>query len=144
MKNKVVAYITREKNGTRELLVFAHPDFPEAGIQVPAGTIEDGETPEQALFRELTEETGFAGFALVRHIATYDYVYEPTQERSRRHVYHLTAPASWPDAWQHGERFGTPEQITFDFFWVPLSSCPTLMAGLGDYLSEISNFNLKF
>ena len=36
---KAFAYITRDD----ELLVFRHVDSPEAGIQVPAGTIEPGE-----------------------------------------------------------------------------------------------------
>jgi len=38
---KVVAYITQ---GDRPL-VFSHPLCPEAGVQVPAGTIEEGEAP---------------------------------------------------------------------------------------------------
>ena len=33
VKQKVFAYITYQ----RRLLVFSHPDFPEAGIQVPTG-----------------------------------------------------------------------------------------------------------
>ena len=38
-----------------ELLVFRHP---LAGIQVPAGTVEFGEAPEQAVIREVAEESG--------------------------------------------------------------------------------------
>ena len=53
-QNKAVAYITK---GTK-LIVFDHADFPEAGTQVPAGTIEDGETPTFAAMREFFEETG--------------------------------------------------------------------------------------
>ncbi len=34
-KKKVHAYITREKEGMKQLLVFKHRDIPEAGIQVP-------------------------------------------------------------------------------------------------------------
>jgi hypothetical protein len=43
---KVVAYVTRG----RELLVFTQPGSPweETGIQVPAGTVYDGEPLEQA------------------------------------------------------------------------------------------------
>ena len=36
---KVFAYITNQNR----LLVFRHMDFPEAGIQVPAGTFMTGE-----------------------------------------------------------------------------------------------------
>ncbi|MBI1802321.1 MAG: NUDIX domain-containing protein [Chloroflexi bacterium] len=137
MVEKVVAYITREKNGNRELLVFKHSDYPDAGIQVPAGTVEPGELPEQALWREVSEETGHTGFTLARRLTTYEYRYQPTGEWSRRHVYHLTAPTYLPGSWRHGEKFGTPDQITFDFYWAPLDSLPALSAGLGDHLHEI-------
>ena len=55
---KVTAFVTRERNGARELLLFRHP---KAGIQIPAGTVEDGETPEAAVIREVYEETGLRG-----------------------------------------------------------------------------------
>jgi 8-oxo-dGTP pyrophosphatase MutT (NUDIX family) len=51
--DKVVAYITRGD----KLLVFSHPLYPEAGIQVPAGTIKKGESPDKAVIREAREET---------------------------------------------------------------------------------------
>ena len=46
LKQKALVYITWGD----KLLVFSHPDFPEAGIQVPAGTIEPGEEPGAAVF----------------------------------------------------------------------------------------------
>ncbi|HLE30393.1 MAG TPA: NUDIX domain-containing protein, partial [Anaerolineales bacterium] len=58
MKHKVLAYITRRRNGRTQLLVFTHRDFPEAGVQVPAGTVEPDEPVEAALFREVHEESG--------------------------------------------------------------------------------------
>ena len=48
---KVYAYITRADR----LLVFRHVDFPEAGVQVPGGTMDAGETPEGAVLREAAE-----------------------------------------------------------------------------------------
>lgn len=56
LKQKVYAYITC---GSR-LLVFEHPHVPEAGIQVPGGTVEAGELPEAAVLREAHEETGLS------------------------------------------------------------------------------------
>ena len=52
---KVTAFIVRERNGVKELLVFEHPT---TGIQIPAGTVEDGEDLEIAVKRETYEETG--------------------------------------------------------------------------------------
>ena len=53
IKYKVFAYIINH----HRLLVFSHPFFPEAGIQVPAGTIKVNERPEAAVLREAFEET---------------------------------------------------------------------------------------
>ena len=61
---KVAAFITRDTPAERQLLVFRHPD---AGIQLPAGTIEVDETPEAALLREVREETGLA-VEIVAHL----------------------------------------------------------------------------
>ena len=52
---KVTAFIVRERDSVKELLVFKHPT---AGIQIPAGTVEAGEDIEIAVKREAYEETG--------------------------------------------------------------------------------------
>jgi NUDIX domain-containing protein len=54
IKYKAFAYITNRNR----LLVFIHPFAPEAGIQVPAGTIKADERPKEAVLREAFEETG--------------------------------------------------------------------------------------
>jgi len=62
---KVTAFIIRERAGERQLLLFEHPN---AGVQIPAGTVEEGESPEQAVLREAGEETGLAGFSILRYL----------------------------------------------------------------------------
>ncbi len=47
IKHKVFAYITHGHH----LLVFRHLYVPEAGIQVPAGTVEENERSEDAVLR---------------------------------------------------------------------------------------------
>src|ERR1700693_2445079 len=58
--DKVFAYITAHHH----LLVFRHPSAPEAGIQVPAGTVEANEQAEKAVLREAFEETGLRDLTL--------------------------------------------------------------------------------
>lgn len=50
---KVTAFILR--NNQDEMLLFQHKDN---SIQLPAGTVEQNETIEEALYREILEETG--------------------------------------------------------------------------------------
>ena len=41
------------------ILVFDHIAFPGLAPQIPGGTMEPGEVPRQAIFREVVEETGW-------------------------------------------------------------------------------------
>ncbi|MGB3305682.1 MAG: NUDIX domain-containing protein [Thermomicrobiales bacterium] len=50
--------------GRNRLLLVAHPDHPKAGVQMPAGTMEPGEAPEDAALREAREEAGLAGLVI--------------------------------------------------------------------------------
>lgn len=53
--HKVTAVVTRNYLGNTQLLIFRHP---YAGYQLPAGTVEAGESPGEAVVREVLEETG--------------------------------------------------------------------------------------
>ena len=65
--HKVAALITRGEGAERELLVFRHPS---AGIQLPAGTVEEGEAIEAAVLREVWEETGLTEVVIAARLAT--------------------------------------------------------------------------
>jgi len=62
---KVTAFITRQTQTGIELLLFEHPN---AGIQIPAGTVEVGETVEAAALREAQEESGLSGLKLLKYL----------------------------------------------------------------------------
>lgn len=63
---KVTAFLTRR--GRSEILLFRHP---HAGVQIPAGTVETGEHPDDAVLREAREETGLEVRA-ARYLGTCD------------------------------------------------------------------------
>jgi 8-oxo-dGTP diphosphatase len=139
VKRKAVAYIT---HGDR-LLAFSHPDFPEAGIQVPAGTIQPGERPEAAVMREAAEETGLAHLELVRAlgIRMRDMSDFGRDEVHERHFFHLRCAGDPPATWRHHERQPSDESpgpIAFEFFWVYLpDELPELIADQGALLPEL-------
>ncbi|MGO9081085.1 MAG: NUDIX domain-containing protein [Streptosporangiaceae bacterium] len=87
-RDKVVCYIVR----AGKLLVFRHTDYSyeEVGIQVLAGSVRSGETPEAAALREARAETGLSQFRIVRMLGETEYDISPYRlEIQRRHVFHL-------------------------------------------------------
>ena len=66
---KVTAFIVRERRGVKELLVFKHPT---AGVQIPAGTVEEGEDIETAVKREAYEETGLQFVEIENYLGCFE------------------------------------------------------------------------
>jgi 8-oxo-dGTP pyrophosphatase MutT (NUDIX family) len=64
---KVTAFVTRQTDTGVELLLFEHPN---AGIQLPAGTVNDGETPEETVQREVAEETGLTDVIISQYLGS--------------------------------------------------------------------------
>lgn len=135
---KVLAYITRGD----ELLVFTHPASPEAGIQVPGGTIEDGESPEAAVLREAFEETGLPGLRLVRFLGEQvrEMVEANQGETHHRYFFHLAVDSA-PDRWRSYETFGGGDPIPFDMFFVPIRAVPALITDHDHFVSALDPFD---
>ncbi|GAB3420806.1 NUDIX hydrolase [Flindersiella endophytica] len=89
VQRKVTSFVTRGA----ELCVFWHTG---SGIQVPAGTVEEGEDFETAARREATEETGLPGLELVGRLGARTYDAPPDRAWMLRVVKLRTTPG--PDA----------------------------------------------
>jgi ADP-ribose pyrophosphatase YjhB (NUDIX family) len=127
---RVVAYVLRG----RELLVFEHCDFPDAGTQVPAGTVEDDEAPSVAVVREVHEETG-ASARLVRELGFTDAI-APRGEPRRNCFFELETDES-RDAWEHVVHGGGGDNgLVFACRLVPLTPRPAL-TGDADFLDAL-------
>ncbi|MDX9981932.1 MAG: NUDIX domain-containing protein [Lentisphaeria bacterium] len=130
-RHRAYGYITHG----RKLLLFTHPESPEAGIQVPAGTIKEGEKPQDAVMREAREETNLSGLEFVRFLDqdTRDMRDYGTDELQYRWFFHLRCASEPPNKWRHGEYADDGTLLhPFDFFWCDLDSLPKLIANYDD------------
>jgi 8-oxo-dGTP diphosphatase len=137
--HKVFTYITHQNR----LLVFRHTDFPEAGIQVPAGTVMTDEDFDVAVLREAQEETGLYDLRIktclgeqIRNMEDFG-----KHEIHHRHFYHLLCGGDPPEQWQHDETDpsdGGSSPIHFEFFWAELpDQIPELIADHGFMLPAL-------
>lgn len=137
---KVLAYITRKTAGRTELLVFEHKDFPEAGFQIPAGTVDPEEIPEQAVLREILEESGLAFTHCGRRIGRFEWFHQDRNELHFRNVFQLTGTAQMKDEWLHivsGK--GGDENLVFRYRWIPIQKAQEILAAdQGAYLSQLA------
>lgn len=142
-RDKVVVYITQGS----KLLIFRHTEHPEAGIQVPAGTVKPGERLDVAALREACEETGLPEADLkLRRMLGDDIL--PKQESGtvpaiHRHFFHLEFNGTSPNSWIHHEddpSDGSPGPIEFEFTWVQFPAEVPLLAGdQGVMLSKLTS-----
>lgn len=136
MRQKVMAYVVREQAGQRELLVFEHRDQAEAGVQVPAGTVEPGEDIRASVVRELEEEVGL-GHAHVRLEGKLAEAYEPSFDQ-QRHVFAFTPVTALPDRWSHVVRgAGEDAGMVFECYWVAIQPGLRLAGGQERYLDRL-------
>ncbi len=135
---KVACYVVHDDH----LLVFTHDDIPMTvtGVQVPAGSIKRGESPEQAAIRELFEETGRRGL-VVCPIGIQRYDLRPARdELAVRHYFHMELlSANTTERWSAGEpdpSSGT-EIMSWTCWWLPLNDAHVLAAGFGGLLGTM-------
>jgi 8-oxo-dGTP pyrophosphatase MutT (NUDIX family) len=121
VRQRVLAYVTRERDGRIELLVFDQRGDPEAGTQVPAGRLDRGETLEEGLLRELHEEAGLDRVRIVRELPILGGWTETS--RYENHAYEVRAEEPTPDRWEHVVHGnGDDAGFVFEYRWVDVDS----------------------
>ncbi len=136
--SKVFAYIT---SGHR-LLLFAHPDHRDAGIQVPAGTLKSGEEAIAGGLREAEEETGLTELTVAGVLGEREFDVRPygRNEVHHRTFVHLVCDFRTPEHWDHWELDpddAPGERFRFTLFWASLDELPNLIAGHDELLPEL-------
>jgi 8-oxo-dGTP pyrophosphatase MutT (NUDIX family) len=134
VRKRVLAYVTRERNGAKELLVFDHRDDSAAGTQIPAGRLDPGETLEQCLLRELHEEAGIEDGAIVRELGRPAW-----PPRYENHAFEVrSASHESTDTWNHvvhGD--GDDAGLVFRFRWEHVRSDLMLFNRTDPLLEEL-------
>jgi 8-oxo-dGTP pyrophosphatase MutT (NUDIX family) len=136
IKRKVLAYITKGQEPNLELLVFEHKDFPEAGLQVPGGTIEEDELVINALYREIFEETGLVRDVLsfIGKIHKYNYYPQGKNTVHERNIFHLNYVGEQVK-WEHRVvSDGQDNGLIFKFRFEPIDTLPQLAGEQGQAL----------
>lgn len=150
-QKKVIAYVTHNA----EILVFSHVAFPEAGIQIPKGTVEPNEDLEVAVLREVREETGLTEIHIRQYLGRDEVIdsHPITKEmvKMNYHFFHIIAEKKPKVSWIWLEKDPHPSGllpadieeikkyggIRLKLFWVNLDAIPQLMGNLGKYLNDL-------
>jgi 8-oxo-dGTP pyrophosphatase MutT (NUDIX family) len=127
VRERVVAYVTRQGPAGLDLLTIEQGDI-KGGVQVPAGRLDPGESPEHGLAREVEEETGITGVSVVRRLADpdeFERLYGVGAHRS--HAFHAEGASEGPDEWEHRVGgSGADAGLVYLCRWVRLDECPPL------------------
>lgn len=138
-KTKVLAYIYRDVGPLKEILVFDHVDFKEAGTQVVGGTVEPGEDLREALLREILEEAGLVFHIVDVHpIGQTVYERKDRPEKNHRH-YFMIEGSHLEDEWIHVvDSTGADHGLKFRFFWIKASEALTMLTGsMGELVDRV-------
>ena len=124
MIEKAYGFVLRERAAGLELLVFEHAGQPEAGLQVPGGTVEGGETPLAAVAREVEEESGLRldGWEAVATLEQEDVPGSATPGPQRWHCFATTPARPFADCWRVAPRGSASERgLRFEYRWTALA-----------------------
>jgi 8-oxo-dGTP diphosphatase len=132
IKRKVLAYITKDDHDERKILVFEQKDHPEAGLQVPGGTIEEDDPLIDALYREIEEETGIHRDQLQLNGKVNKMNYFPAHRKNvmhERNIFHLTYIGEGDSEWDRCVGgTGSDTGMIFRCRWIPVDKMPSLAA----------------
>ena len=137
---KVVAYIIRQQSSFKELLVFEHLDHPDAGVQVPAGTVQENESVENALLREIKEEAGLEFIKPDTYLGKFEYFRKDRNELHLRHVFVVKPQLKIADEWIHIVKSNDEDNdLRFRFYWLAFEKAGAVLeVDQGKYLSLVN------
>jgi ADP-ribose pyrophosphatase YjhB (NUDIX family) len=125
-----VAVLCKSKDGRSLLMVLQGQPHEKPTWAVPGGSIEPGETPEQAVAREMKEETGIDVCALGPYT-----VIEGVREYGPFQVHYYTVKTLGDKALSSG-----PDGLIHRVAWIPFHRLPDLKLTHEDQKQILSAF----
>lgn len=126
MRHRVFTYITRGD----QLLILEYVDGRYLQPQIPGGTVEEGERPEQAALREAQEETGLTALEVVSYLGSFerDLTDIGRDETIVAWFFHLHTDEATPHRWRHFENDSSEglDPVELAVSWAPLDNLPEL------------------
>jgi 8-oxo-dGTP pyrophosphatase MutT (NUDIX family) len=131
-RQKSFSYIIRLNQAGPELLVF--DSLEEPGLEVPKGSVQPGETPMQAAMREVEEESGLTGLALITELGV------TLWQDEEQHFFLFRASGPLPDRFEHvvtgqdGDR-----GMRYQYGWIAVTPAlgQSLVQGSNRFVREV-------
>jgi 8-oxo-dGTP diphosphatase len=99
-KRKVLGLFIRPAgDGTCQLLTLTFEDAD--GLRFPGGNLDQDESPEEGLFREVEEEIGWQQPRILRLLGIHRYYKPFVRAAVERHDYLMSPPVETPHTWEH-------------------------------------------
>lgn len=147
-QSKAIAYITRNTKEYEEFLAMQKVEWHWDGNQAISGTIEEGEDPVTALYREVEEESGLERKDLLKvEKLTKYFRYNPfTKKLNERHVFRCELKSGKyleMDKWIYEVKSdGSDNGMHYNYQFFPLTKQISLYAGLGQGLDLLLNLQV--
>ncbi|XID94903.1 NUDIX domain-containing protein [Paenibacillaceae bacterium WGS1546] len=133
---KVVGFIIQpNEKAENEILGFL--SVPGVPYRFVGGNIDPGEAIEEALYREIEEESGLKGLRIVRKLGIQHYYKEFIDANVQRHDYLLMPTVKLPERWEHtGTGGGGDDGLVFKYKWLGKEEHGLIDPEFRDYLNK--------
>ncbi len=129
IRRKVLACITRVNGTQREVLVFERSNRPGALPELPGGNVGPNERPEEALYRQIEEETGLIHLNFVGELTNDRFFHPLKNQRQERTFFHVESLERPPKSWLHEvSSFGKDDGEQLRLYWMPIQEAQSQLA----------------
>ena len=133
MRKKVFVYLIRKREESVDLLVFNSLDEP--GYEVPKGSVDPEESLEEAVHREVYEESGIEGLRIIKELGKTQWGDE------EQHFFLAEAPSGVMDVFEYqvtGE--GIDKGFWYEYKWLEIKGDlgERLVQGCDQFAGELA------